>query len=127
MGINSIEEKSNSIWNRYSNIYSNILIRFPWTILIISLFLTIGLTICFLFFMQIRPFDQTDFLLHNGQALKNAQRIKQVFGKDVDLRVHQQMDLYPALDVIIKRKLKINKENISETNMLDNQIIDEVG
>jgi len=122
MGIKSIQQKTNQFWDYYSKF----LIRFSWLILFLSLLLTVGLTICFLCFMQIRKFDQTDFIVQNGQALKNIQRIEKVYGSDKGLRVHQQMDLYPALDIIIKRKLSTNHGTINETNMLNNQIIDEV-
>jgi hypothetical protein len=71
--------------------------------------------------MQVRPFDQNDFLIPNGQAIKNAFRITQLFGNDTELRMHQQLNLYPGLDIIIKRKF-----NSNETNMLTNEIIDEV-
>lgn len=122
MGIKSIQQKTNQFWDYYSKF----LIRFSWLILFLSLLLTVGLTICFLCFMQIRKFDQTDFIVQNGQALKNIQLIEKVYGSDKGLRVHQQMDLYPALDIIIKRKLSTNHGTINETNMLNNQIIDEV-
>jgi len=122
MGINLIQEKSNQFWDYYSKF----LIRFSWIILISSLCVTVGLTICFLCFMQIRQFDQTDFIVRNGRSSRNAELIQKIFGNDKGFRVHQQMDLYPALDVIIKRKLPINHGNINETNMLNNQIIDEV-
>jgi hypothetical protein len=112
--------------NRFWEYYSKFLLRFSWLILIISLLLTIGLTICFFCFMQIRQFDQTDFLIQNGPALTNARRIQNIFGNDKDFRVHQQMELYPALDVIIKRKLQTNSNDLNQTNMLNNQIIDEV-
>ena len=111
--------------NRFWNFYSKLLIRSTWLILILSSILTIGLTFWFLYFMQIRLFDQTDFFIQNGQALKNVHRIQQTFGNDKYFRVHQQMDLYPALDVIIKRKLQPN-ENINQTNMLNEQVIKEV-
>ncbi|CAF0971101.1 unnamed protein product [Adineta steineri] len=120
MGIISVQEKTNKFWDNYSKF----LIRFSWIILILSLIITVGLTICLLCLIQIRPFDQTDFIVRNGRASKNAQLINKVFGSDKDVRTHQQMDLYPALDVIIKRK--INHENINETNMLNNQIIEEI-
>jgi len=122
MSIKSIQEKTNQFWDYYSKF----LIRFHWLILILSLLLTVSLTIYFICFMQIRKFDQTDFLVQNGKALKNIQRIEKLFGSDKGLRVHQQMDLYPALDIIIKRKLSTNQENINETNMLNEKIIDEV-
>jgi hypothetical protein len=122
MSIKSIQQKTNQFWDYYSKF----LIRFAWLILIISLLLTVSLTIYFLCFMQIRKFDQTDFLVQNGQALKNIRQIEKVFGSDKGLRVHQQMELYPALDIIIKRKLSTNQGNINETNMLNNDIIDEV-
>ena len=118
----SIRQKTNQLWN----IYAKFLIRFAWLIFILSILLTVGLTICFLSLMEIHQFDQTDFLVSNGRALKNIRRIKNIFGNDKEYRVHQQMDLYPALDVIIKRKLSTNHGNASERNMLNNQIIDEV-
>jgi hypothetical protein len=122
MGMKTIEEKTNQFWNSYSKF----LIRFSWLILIFSLLFTVGLTSYFLCFMQIRHFDQTDFLVQNGQAAKNIQRIEKIFGNDKEFRVHQQMDLYPALDVIIKRKISTNP-TINETNMLNIPVIDEVG
>lgn len=92
--------------------------RFTWIILLISCLLTIGLTIGFFFGMTVQPFNQTYFLVKNGKTSKNIQRIEQLYGHDKDFRVHQQMDLYPALDVIIKRK--------DSSNMLNNEVIDEV-
>ena len=58
MGISSIREKSNSKWKQFASIYSKFLIRFPWPILALSSFISVGLTVCILLFMQIRPFDQ---------------------------------------------------------------------
>ena len=55
-----------------------------------------------------------------------SRRIQNIFGNDKDFRVHQQMELYPALDVIIKRKVQRNSYDLNQTNMLNNQIIDEV-
>jgi hypothetical protein len=122
MGVNTIQQKTNRFWEYYSNF----LIRYSWLILILSSVITIGLSICFIFFMQIRQFDQTDFLIQNGPALTNARRIQSIFGNDKDYRVHQQIELYPALDVIIKRKLQSDQNDKNLTNMLTNQIIDEV-
>ncbi|CAF1476382.1 unnamed protein product, partial [Rotaria sordida] len=121
MSKNSIQEKIDTFWNYYSKF----LIRFSWLILILSSLITIGLTICFFNFMQIRPFDETNFFIPNGQALQNIQRIQTIFGNDKNFRVHQQMSLYPAIDIIIKRKLQTNYKNINETNMLTHEIIDE--
>ncbi len=114
--------KINQLWD----LYSKFLIKFAWLILILSLLLTTGLSICFISLMQIRQFDQTDFLVSNGRALKNIRRIENIFGDDKGFRVHQQMELYPALDVIIKRKLINHHHDLNATNMLNNQIIDEV-
>ncbi len=121
MRINSIRQQSNSRWSQLINIYSKFLIRFPWSILAVSSFVTIGLTVCFLLLMQIRSFDQNDFLILNGPALKNAFHLRKIFGNDTELRMHQQLNLYPGLDIIIKRK-----PNTNQTNMLVNEIIDEV-
>lgn len=121
MYVNSLRQKSNLKWKQFSNIYSQFLIRFPWKILALSLFLTIGLTIYFLLFMEIRSFDQNDFLLSNSPARKNALKLQQIFGNDMELRIHQQLNLYPALDIIIKRKSDTN-----QTNMLNEDIVDEV-
>jgi hypothetical protein len=107
MRINSVQQQSNSKWKQFSNIYSKFLIHFPWSILSVSSFITIGLTIY--------------FLITNGQAMKNAFHIKQIFGNDTELRMHQQLNFYPGLDLIIKRKL-----NTNQTNMLIKEIIDEV-
>ncbi|UJR08210.1 hypothetical protein I4U23_012483 [Adineta vaga] len=122
MGRSFIQERSNHFWDSYSRF----LIRFSWIILFLSVFVTVGLTICFLYFMQIRQFDQTAFIVQNGKAQKNAHKVQELFGNDKDYRVHQQMDLYPALDIIIKRKLSNNSHHINETNMLNNQVIDEI-
>jgi len=97
-------------------------IRFAWLILIVSLILTVSLSISFICLMKIRIFDQTYFLVRNGRAEKNIQQIEHLFGSDKDLRVHQQMDLYPALDIIVRRK----PNTLNDTNMLDTQIINEV-
>lgn len=119
MGYKSLKQKSKQFWISYSKI----LIRFTWIILIVSILLTIGLTLGFIFGMKIRPFDQTYFLVINGKTSKNIQRIEQLYGHDKDFRVHQQMELYPALDLIIKRK---TSSNSNDTNMLNTQVIDEV-
>lgn len=122
MGIQSIKKKTNQCWDYYSKF----LIHFSWLILLFSLLVTIGLTIYCLYFMEVRKFDQTDFLVQNGPALKNIQEIEKIFGNDKNFRVHQQMDLYPALDIIIKRKIPKNQGTMNETNMLNNEIINEV-
>ncbi|CAF3528012.1 unnamed protein product [Rotaria sp. Silwood1] len=122
MSKNSIQEKINKFWNYYSKF----LIRFSWLILILSLCITIGLTICFFYFIQIYQFDETIFFMQNSQAIKNVQRIQTLFGNDKNFRVHQQMSLYPAVDIIIKRKLQTNSEHVNETNMLTNDTINEV-
>ncbi len=121
MRINTIREKSNSKWKQFSIIYSKFLIRFPWSILAFSSLICVVLTGCFLLLMRTRSFDQNDFLMYNGLAMKNAFRIKEIFGNDTDLRMHQQLNLYPGLDIIFKRKL-----NTNQTNMLNNDIIQEV-
>jgi hypothetical protein len=121
MRVNSIRQQTNSKWKQFSNIYSKFLIRFPWSIFAVSSFITIGLTIYFLLFMEIRQFDQNDFIISNGQAMKNARHIKELFGNDKNYRIHQQLNLYSSLDIIIKRKL-----NTNQTNMLSEKIIDEV-
>lgn len=121
MRINSLQQQFNSKWKQFSNVYSKFLIRFPWSILAVSSFITIGLTIYFLLFMEIRSFDQSDFLLSNSPARKNAFQLKEIFGNDVELRIHQQLNLYPGLDIIIKRKL-----NTNQTNMLIDEIANEV-
>lgn len=71
--------------------------------------------------MRLSTFDQQDFFLPNGPALENARRIVKLFGNEKYYRVHQQMDLYPALDVIIRRKSSTN-----DTNMLNSEVLDEV-
>lgn len=119
--MNALRQRSNSKWKQFSNFYAKILIRFPWSILALSSFLTIGLTIVFFLLMKIRSFDQTDFFISNGQAMKNAMTIKNIFGDDTRLRMHQQLHLYPGLDIIIKRKA-----NGNQTNMLTPEIVDQV-
>ena len=121
--INSSRRKIDQFWDYYSKF----LIRCSWLILFISLLITIALTICFFWFMKVRQFDQKDFFLHNSQALRNIQHIQTIFGNDKNFRVHQQIELYPAVDVIIKKQLKTNRRNINEANMLDDRIIQEVG
>lgn len=118
----STQEKPNKFWNSYSKL----LIEFSVLIFLLSSVVTIALTICFFKLMVVRSFDETEFFVRNSQALKNAERIDSIFGNDKNFRVHQQMRLYPALDVIIKRKLQKKHGNISETNMLNQQVIDEV-
>ena len=121
MRMNSLRQHSNSKWKQFSNFYAKILIRFPWSILAVSSFLTIALTIAFCFLMKIRSFDQNDFFIPNSQAMKNALTIRTIFGDDTHLRMHQQLHLYPGLDIIMKRKA-----NANQTNMLTTEIIDEV-
>jgi len=112
----------NRFQDKFWNFYTNMFIRFAWLILIVSLILTVSLSISFICLMKIRIFDQTYFLVRNGRAEKNIQQIEHLFGSDKDLRVHQQMDLYPALDIIVRRK----PNTLNDTNMLDTQIINEV-
>lgn len=119
---NSIQTKLDRFWTSYSKFT----IRFTWLILILSALITIGLSICFLFFVHVRRFDETTFFIQNGRALRNVQRIQKLFGNDKNFRVHQQMNLYPALDIIIRRKLPKDHRNMNETNMLNKEIIDEV-
>ena len=76
--------------------------------------------------MEVRPFDQNDFFMPNGLTLTNARRIKTLFGNDTELRMHQQLNLYPGLDIIIKRKVNNNDRSDNQTNMLDNQTVEEV-
>lgn len=121
MRINSIRQLSNSKWKKFANIYARFLIRCPWSILLVSSLLAIALTICCFLMIQIRPFDQNDFLIPNSPAMTNARYLRQIFGNDTELRMHQQVELYPGLDIIIKRKI-----NANETNMLSTEIIDEV-
>ena len=115
-----IQKRIDALWKGYSRF----LLRFPWLVLLSSALVCIALTICFFLFVHVRPFDQTDFFLPNGPAMQNAQRLQKIFGNDKDLRVHQQMDLYPALDMIIRRKVSSPENN--QSNMLDTDVIDEV-
>ena len=121
MRLNSIRQLSNSKWKKFTNNYSKFLIRFPWSILAVSSIVAVGLTTCFFLMMQIRPFDQNDFLIPDGPSMINAGYLQQIFGNDTEFRMHQQLTLYPGLDIIIKRKA-----NANETNMLSTEIIDEV-
>ena len=57
----------------------------------------------------------------NGPAMRNAFHIRRIFGTDKVLRMHQQLNIYPGLDIIVKRK-----SNQTETNMLTDEIIQEV-
>ncbi|CAF1964308.1 unnamed protein product [Rotaria magnacalcarata] len=122
MPYNSIQRKLDRFWDNYSKF----LIRYSFITLILSSLITIGLTVYFFNFVQIRHFDETAFFMRNGRTSRNIERIKNIFGNDKNFRAHQQMNLYPALDVIIKRKSQTNRENMNETNMLNQQIIDEV-
>lgn len=124
--INSIRQRSNSKWKQFSNFYAKLLIRFSWSILSLALLLSVGLTVCFFMFMNIRTFDQNDFIMTNGRAMKNAFHIQDIFGNDTDLRMHQQLHLYPGLDIIIKRNLNNTPGTDNDTNMLDNEILQEV-
>jgi hypothetical protein len=128
---NSLKMKMNGIQtriDRFGNYFVEILQRCPWLILLTSVVLASGLTVYFVYFLQLRPFDQTDFFIFNGPAMKNAQRLRKIFGNDKYQRVHQQMDLYPALDVIIRRKSSSTSTgNDNDTTMLDMNVINEVG
>lgn len=124
--IRAIRNCSNLIWKRYANIYSKLLIRFPWIILTLGLLVTIGLSICCFVLAEIQSFDQNSFVLSKGVTMKNARRIKEIFGNDTESRMHQQLNLYPGLDIIIKRKVDSNETNFNATNMLDEQVIEEV-
>ncbi|CAF4365486.1 unnamed protein product, partial [Rotaria sp. Silwood2] len=123
--MNSIRHLSNSKWKQFSNIYSKFLIRFSWSIFSLSLLITIGLTVCFFLLMQIRSFDQNDFTLRRSLTMKNAARLRKFFGNDTELRIHQQLNIYPGLDIIVKRKLVTNARSDNLTNMLNEQIMDE--
>ncbi|CAF3017265.1 unnamed protein product [Rotaria sp. Silwood2] len=124
--MNSIRHLSNSKWKQFSNIYSKFLIRFSWSIFSLSLLITIGLTVCFFLLMQIRSFDQNDFTLRRSLTMKNAARLRKFFGNDTELRIHQQLNIYPGLDIIVKRKLVTNARSDNLTNMLNEQIMDEM-
>ncbi|CAF3779960.1 unnamed protein product [Rotaria sordida] len=124
--MNSIRQMSNSKWKQFSHIYSKFLIRFSWSIFSISLLITVGLLVCFFLLMEIRAFDQNDFIMQNGLTMKNAIRLRKIFGNDTEFRIHQQLNLYPALDIIIKRKLDINATSDNSTNMLNETIIAEM-
>ena len=124
-GSNRIElrGKVNAIWKRCSVKYAKFLLRSPWILLAVSSLLTLALTGAFLAFMRVRSFDQTDFLMNDGESLRNARRLRAIFGDDSVLRAHQQLNLYPTLDLIFKRK---SGAAGNQTNMLDEQILDEV-
>ena len=109
------------VWNGYWNI----LLRCPFCFLLISSAISITL-MGFLFDMHVRPFDQIDFFIPTGSAMKNAERIRKIFGNDMDQRVHQQINLYPALDVIIRRKIFNENHSDDDKNMLNEIIVDEV-
>ena len=126
MRINAMRQKSNSICQQLSSGYSMFLIRYPWAMLALSSLLAVGLTVYFRLFMQIRSFDQDDFRLPNGPSMQNARRLKEIFGNDSELRVHQQLNLYSGLDVIMKRKFNPNEIDANQTNMLNDDIIQEV-
>ncbi|CAF3683305.1 unnamed protein product [Adineta steineri] len=126
MRMDSIRQKTNLQWKQFANIYSRFLIRFSWSILAISSFITIALTVCFLLFMRIRPFDQNDFLMPNGPAMRNAFQLRRIFGNDTELRMHQQLNLNPGLDIIMKRKINTTEKDSNQTNMLSYEIIDEI-
>jgi hypothetical protein len=123
------QRKSNaceSLNERYSMCYSQLLVRFPYLFLLGSLMLSVALSTCFLSLMRIRPFDQTDFYLPHGKALANSRRLQHLFGSDKNLRVHQQMDLYPALDVIIRRRVNDSSPTKNNSNMLRLEVVNEV-
>ena len=124
--LNTIRQRSNSFWKQCSIKYSRFLLNYPRIILALSLLITIGLTGYFLTFMRIRSFDQNDFLMSNGESMINARRLRELFGDDTQLRVHQQLNLYPGLDIIIKRKVHTDILHRNQTNMLDDLIIEEV-
>ncbi|CAF0960618.1 unnamed protein product [Adineta ricciae] len=126
MRMNSLQQRSNGRWKQFANVYAKFLLRFPWSILLVSSLITIGLASCCLFFMEIRPFDQTDFLMPHGLAITNALLIRRIFGSDTELRMHQQLNLYPGLDIIMKRRLNTVEGHPNQTNMLRNEILDEV-
>ncbi|CAF5127755.1 unnamed protein product, partial [Rotaria sp. Silwood1] len=75
--------------------------------------------------MQIRSFDQNDFIMGKSSTMQNAARLRKIFGNDTELRIHQQLNIYPALDIIIKRKLNTTARNDNLTNMLNEQILEE--
>lgn len=115
---NTIRQRSNSFWKQTSNVYSRFLWNYFQLILPICFILTIGLTSFGFVFGRFRTFDENDFLLRSSESVVNARRLREIFGDDSTLRVHQQLELYPSLDVIIKRK--------DSSNMLDEKIFNEV-
>ncbi|CAF1623202.1 unnamed protein product [Rotaria magnacalcarata] len=124
--MNSIRQIVNLQWIKFANIYSKFLIRFSWSILSFGLLITAGLTACFFLLVEVRQFDQQDFFMPKGLTMTNAQRIKMLFGNDTELRMHQQLNLYPGLDIIIKRKVNNNETSDNQTNMLDDQTVEEI-
>ena len=127
MRINSMRQKSNSICQQLSTGYATFLIHYAWAILAFSSLLAVGLTVYFRLFMHIRSFDQDDFRLPNGPSMQNARRLREIFGNDSELRVHQQLNLYSGLDIIMKRKGNPDEIDTNQTNMLNDDIIQEVG
>ncbi|CAF0972507.1 unnamed protein product [Didymodactylos carnosus] len=116
------KEKLNSNLNSYYDYlfdkYAQILSKYAWCILTLSLFITIILTAC-LYWAQLHPVDENVLKVKNSIAEHNAQQILDLFGNDSEYRIHQQVKLYPALDIILKRKTTTN----GTTNMLVEEVI----
>jgi hypothetical protein len=122
--LNSTQKKSNTFWKQYSKHYAELLLAYSRVILVFSLLFAIILTGCSVGLMHMRTIDQTDFFMTNSESVHSAHRLRNIFGNDTEFRVHQQLNLYPGLDIILKRKSTAQHEN--DTNMLDERIIDEV-
>ena len=121
--LKSMRENVQSVWKLCSVNYGTFLIRSPWILLAVSSLIALALTGCFVVFVRIRSFDQTDFVMADGESMRNARQLKQLFGNDAVFRAHQQLHLYPTLDIIMKRKADGLGDS---TNMLDERILDEV-
>lgn len=113
-------------WRAVSQRYSKFLIRFSWVILGTSFLISMALIGCFLILFNIRSFDQNNFISAKSEAIQNAQRLKEIFGKDTQLRSHQHLQIYPNVDIIIKRRHHSDPTNEQSNNMLHTTIVNEV-
>ena len=124
--LKSICQQIDSLWTKFSLKYSQILLKYSWIILSVSVIISLTLTGYSIFAIKIRSFNQNDFIIRNSPSVRNAQRLREIFGKDSEFRAHQHVELYPGLDIIIRKRTVSNVSDDSNGNMLKEEIIHEV-
>lgn len=119
---NNAKTTSDRLWA----LYCRFLVRFAPYVIFSAILISVGLTTCFFQTVHVSVVDQNDFFLPSGRSIKNAKKLINLFGNDKNFRVHQQLNLYPALDVIVRRKIEGNDNSQNSSNMLNQSVIEEV-